>query len=277
MSLRRIVPALALSVPLVLAQPGAVLAQVETNVPAVEPGARPVTVQHIKVHGAALEGNLEGNAVDREVIVLLPPSYQTSLSGDVELYSSRLRYRDGRVDTRYNTQETIAWVITDYLQRSSRRHDVQLQPLPLLDLNAERLDLEVEAQIAGVPRRSSLSLSRTEMHGWRVSGDREAPLPEPSEEELLRTAPVPTTIVRGDARPLDRRIGFSLERLLDAPSRYLGARMQVLTERGRSAEGRFAGINEKGRLVIQHSLGGQGEASFLLRPSEVTQIELLEP
>ena len=57
----------------------------------------------------------------------------------------------------------------------------------------------------------------------------------------------------------------------------LGARMQVLTERGRSAEGRFAGVNEKGRLVIQHSLGGQGEASFLLRPSEVTQIELLEP
>ncbi|MNF07640.1 hypothetical protein D3C80_2078650 [compost metagenome] len=53
--------------------------------------------------------------------------------------------------------------------------------------------------------------------------------------------------------------------------------MQVLTERGRSAEGRFAGLNEEGRLVIQHSLGGQGEASFLLRPSEVAQIELLEP
>jgi S-formylglutathione hydrolase FrmB len=77
MSLRRIIPALALSVPLVLTQPGAVLAQVETNVPAVVPGAKPVTVQHIKVHGAALEGNLEGNAVDREVIVLLPPSYQS--------------------------------------------------------------------------------------------------------------------------------------------------------------------------------------------------------
>lgn len=209
--------------------------------------------------------------------LVLPPSYQTSLSGDVELYSNRLRYRNGRVDTRYNSQETIAWVITDYLQRSSRQHDVQLLPLPLLDLSVERLDLEVEAHVSGVPRRNSLSLSRSEMHGWRVSGDRAAPLPEPSEEELLRTAPVPTTIVRGDARPLDRRIGFSLERLLGTPSRYLGARMQVVTERGRSAEGRFAGINEKGRLVIQHSLGGQGEASFLLRPGEVAQIELLEP
>lgn len=209
--------------------------------------------------------------------LVLPPSYRTSLSGDVELYSSRLRYRDGRVDTRYNSQETIAWVITDYLQRSSRRRDVRLVPLPLLDLSAERLDLEVEAHIAGVLRRTNLSLGRSEMHGWRISGDREAPLPEPSEEELRRTAPVPTTIVRGEARPLDRRIGFSLERLLGTPSRYLGARMQVLTERGRSAEGRFAGLNDEGRLVIQHSLGGQGEASFLLRPSEVAQIELLEP
>jgi S-formylglutathione hydrolase FrmB len=34
-----------------------------------------VVVQHIKVHGAALEGNLEGEPVDRDVIVILPPSY----------------------------------------------------------------------------------------------------------------------------------------------------------------------------------------------------------
>ena len=46
-----------------------------TEVPPVLPGARPVTVERIKVHGAALEGNLEGNAVDRDTIVFLPPSY----------------------------------------------------------------------------------------------------------------------------------------------------------------------------------------------------------
>jgi enterochelin esterase-like enzyme len=50
-------------------------AQVETNVPPVVPGAKPVTVERIKVHGAALEGNLEGDAVDRDVIVFLPPGY----------------------------------------------------------------------------------------------------------------------------------------------------------------------------------------------------------
>jgi S-formylglutathione hydrolase FrmB len=52
-------------------------AQVQTNVPLPVPGAQPVTIEHIKIHGEALEGNLEGDAVDRDVIVFLPPSYKT--------------------------------------------------------------------------------------------------------------------------------------------------------------------------------------------------------
>ena len=50
-------------------------AQVQTEVPTVVPGARPIAVEHIKVHGTSLEGNLEGDSVDRDVIVFLPPSY----------------------------------------------------------------------------------------------------------------------------------------------------------------------------------------------------------
>jgi len=50
-------------------------AQVQTEIPPVVPGAKPVTVEHIKIHGASLEGNLEGDAVDRDVFVFLPPSY----------------------------------------------------------------------------------------------------------------------------------------------------------------------------------------------------------
>jgi enterochelin esterase-like enzyme len=55
-------------------------AQVQTDVPPVVPGAKPVTMEHIKVHGTALEGNLEGDAVDRDVFVFLPPSYATNKS-----------------------------------------------------------------------------------------------------------------------------------------------------------------------------------------------------
>jgi len=37
-----------------------------------------ITVEEIKVHGPSLTGNLEGNEVDRQVMVVLPPSYATS-------------------------------------------------------------------------------------------------------------------------------------------------------------------------------------------------------
>ena len=52
-------------------------AQVKNNVPDVVPGARPDIVEQIKVHGVSLEGSLEGDAVDRDVLVFLPPSYAT--------------------------------------------------------------------------------------------------------------------------------------------------------------------------------------------------------
>mgnify|MGYP001046263405 FL=1 len=53
----------------------AVQAQMETAAPAVVPGAPKVTVQRIKVHSPAVAGNLEGEAADRDVIVVLPPGY----------------------------------------------------------------------------------------------------------------------------------------------------------------------------------------------------------
>ena len=63
---------------LVAASLQSVAAQVQTEVPAAVPGAKPVQVEHIKIHGASLEGNLEGDAVDRDVFVFLPPGYAAS-------------------------------------------------------------------------------------------------------------------------------------------------------------------------------------------------------
>src|ERR1700743_2601045 len=55
-------------------------AQIQTDVPAPVAGAKPVSVEHIKIHGTALEGNLEGVGVDRNVLVFLPPSYSQEKS-----------------------------------------------------------------------------------------------------------------------------------------------------------------------------------------------------
>jgi enterochelin esterase-like enzyme len=42
--------------------------------------SRANAVEHIKVHGKSLEGNLEGDSPDRDVAVYLPPSYTTDKS-----------------------------------------------------------------------------------------------------------------------------------------------------------------------------------------------------
>ncbi len=75
MSRMKSVSALAFMATLALAGAALSDAQVQTEQPPVVPGAKPVTVEHIKIHGTSLEGNLEGEAVDRDVIVFLPPSY----------------------------------------------------------------------------------------------------------------------------------------------------------------------------------------------------------
>ncbi|HUA76493.1 MAG TPA: hypothetical protein VMA86_02405, partial [Acetobacteraceae bacterium] len=56
------------------------LAQMQTEVPPAVPGARPVTVEHIKVHSEAIAGNLEGESANRDVIVFLPPGYDVDKS-----------------------------------------------------------------------------------------------------------------------------------------------------------------------------------------------------
>lgn len=65
----------AMTLVLLIMFPHQLAAQVQTEVPAPVVGAKPVRMEQIKIHGQALEGNLEEDAVDRDVLVFLPPSY----------------------------------------------------------------------------------------------------------------------------------------------------------------------------------------------------------
>lgn len=71
---------IACAIALAVAGASCLTAQVQTIVPDPVPGAKPVTVEHIKIHGTALEGNLGGEAIDRDVIVFLPPGYAAQKS-----------------------------------------------------------------------------------------------------------------------------------------------------------------------------------------------------
>jgi enterochelin esterase-like enzyme len=64
-------------VPLAFAGGAVSLAQVKTDLPPAVAGAKPATVERIKIRGASLDGNLEGNAVDRDALVVVPPTYST--------------------------------------------------------------------------------------------------------------------------------------------------------------------------------------------------------
>ena len=64
-------PALAQSAPGALPTP----APITGFGPAPKPTGPGAPGQLVKVHGKSLEGNLEGDAVDRDVVVVLPPSY----------------------------------------------------------------------------------------------------------------------------------------------------------------------------------------------------------
>ena len=70
--MRRVLAAAAVVCGLMVGVAGA---QVQTQVPPVIAGAKPVAVEHIKVHSQAIEGNLEGESADRDVFVFLPPTY----------------------------------------------------------------------------------------------------------------------------------------------------------------------------------------------------------
>jgi hypothetical protein len=234
-------------------------------------------------HGYTLHLNLQPlppNKLAGDFHLVLPAQFKTTLSGRIEVFRDGLRYRDGKVDRHVDSSDTLAYVIEDYLQRRFATRAVQLADLPVVKLPAEVLDLTVEAQINGQSQRLPIRLNKGASRGWAVDADRFAPLPERAvvaPAPQVPVVPVETANKERISRPLDRRLRFSLEGLLRSPNRYENLTMRVSTTRGSSAEGRFQGVDQQGRLVIRQRMNGSGAASYALRPEDISTIELLEP
>ena len=79
-----------------------------------KPPTRSTAVEHVKVHGASLEGNLEGDSPDRDVTIYLPPSYATDRSRRYPVvyllhgYSGRDDTFNGRLATLPDSADKLA-------------------------------------------------------------------------------------------------------------------------------------------------------------------------
>ncbi|GLU38555.1 MFS transporter [Pseudomonas sp. NBRC 100443] len=201
--------------------------------------------------------------------LVLPTQYRTTLSGRIELYTDRLRYRDGQVDTRFDSADTLAYVLRDYLQRRFPGRQLEL-PASRLEPLGPIMQVPLDFRLDGEAQHLDLELARSANRGWAVRGDRYPKLAPRAEASAPAAEPGPAAPQPGSAtRPL------SLERLQAEPQRYVNRGMRVTTERGRVAEGVFTGLDANGRVVIRHLLTGAGQASYSLRPAEISAIELL--
>ncbi len=210
--------------------------------------------------------------------LVLPPRFKTSLSGHIEVFSNGLRYRDGRIDLSVDSSDTLAHVVEDYLQRRFATRAVKLEHLPQVNFPASELDLEIKATIDGEPQTLPLRLSKQAERGWMVPGDRFPALPPPAVKpapQLAQTSEAAT--VERVSRPVDRRLRFSMQRLLGNPGNYRNLAVRVHLARGGIAEGRFIGISPEGLIEIRRTMKGAGGASFAFSPQEIERIELLEP
>lgn len=205
--------------------------------------------------------------------LVLPTEYRTSLSGEIELYTDRLRYRNGVVDTHYDSLDTLAYVVRDYLERRFPENVVALAPLPHVDLQRHELALQVVFTLDGRTEQLELSLQRSDNRGWAV---REDHYPKRSARPLASKTAEPMAAASVPA-PRSAYGLLPLERLQADPQRFINRSMRVTTESGRSAQGIFTGIDREGRLVIRQVLSGPGEASYSLRPDEIVTVELLAP
>jgi len=213
------------------------------------------------------------NRMEGAFHLVLPAQMQTTLSGTIEVFTDRLRYRDGEVDVRFDSRDTLRYVLQDYLQRRFARRDVTITRESSLDTQRASQEVSLTVEIGGEAQDLQVTLEKKPTRGWGVRDDRYPRLQAPSVAAQRAPAPVPaTTGAPAQAAPENGRL--SLERLLAAPQRYVNRSMRVITERGRTAEGVFVGLNADGRIVIRRVIDGPGEASYTLRPSEITDIEL---
>lgn len=205
--------------------------------------------------------------------LVLPPQFETTLSGSVEVFHNGLRYHNGQVDRSVDSGDTVAFVLGDYLQRRFQSRDVQLSS-PVPSVSGTHLMLDVQARIDGREQRLPVSLSKHPQQGWRVDDDQFAALP-PMVDQASAAPVAEHTAPVEPASSVDLRRDFSMARLLSEPRRFVNQPMRVYSEKGSAIQGQFAGL-EQGQVILRQRLNGSGEARFAMPEADIVHVELID-
>ncbi len=230
--------------------------------------------------GYTLHLDLQHQAPNRltgDFHLVLPPQFNTSMSGEIELLSDRLHYLNGTPDRRYDDVATLEYVVQDYLERRFNQ-DAVLQSLVTPKAFSTPLDLDVTAYLDGELQPISVRLIKSADSGWTVQGDQypERAAQSASANMLALTTEQVRQAIKSEGR-VDRRVRFSLQRLLINPTQYQYLQMHLETIQGNQIKGRFMGLDAQGALSISRELKGPGTVSFNVLPAEIERITLLEP
>ena len=209
--------------------------------------------------------------------LVLPPHFKTSMSGEVQLLTNRLRYIDGQVDRHYDNVSTLEYVIEDYLQRRFAVGSARVQPFETAKTLVSPLDVTINADVLGQRRQLALRLIKDERIGWSIAGD-QYPKYAP-QTDAVDNAVIPQATVESvqSARVNDRRLRFSLQRLLVNPKKYQRVQVHLQTTKGNQVTGRFVGLDAEGALIISRTVKAPGTVSFTVMPADISDIRLLEP
>lgn len=218
------------------------------------------------------------NTLQGDFHLVLPPHFKTSMSGDVQLLTDRLHYIGEEVDRKYDAISTLEYVIEDYLQRRFAVENAVVEPFETSMPLVSPIGITVTADILGQQRTIFVRLIKDTKKGWVVEGDQYPKYAAgPQHSAATVSEEHAAALDLNDKRRNDRRMRFSLQRLLVNPAQYQNLQMHVQTVYGNQVTGRFVGLDAEGALVIEREVKAPGTVSFTLLANEISQITLLEP
>lgn len=206
--------------------------------------------------------------------LVLPARFKTSMSGEVRLVTDYLNYVDGEVDRHFDGLSTLEYVLNEYFQRRYQTAHVQIEPFSVVALSTP-LALTLTVQVDGLSRTESVRMLKSGEAGWYVAGEH---YPEyVAKGSAVSTEHPLSADTAAKSAAVDRRVDFSLSRLLASPQQYLRLQMHITTRQGNQVTGRFMGLSDGGVIVISREVQAPGRVTFTLLPIEIEAITLLEP